>query len=64
MMPAPASDCLRELDLPLVLVRRSETDLDLARGAPPPNIAEIPLDIGGLSSLSEEEFLEETFSSF
>ena len=54
-MLSTTTDARRELVLPEVLVRLSETDFDLDNGGALPNMLERPRDIGGLLALSEEE---------
>jgi hypothetical protein len=58
------TDWRRELDLPDVLGRRSVTDLDLDNGFEAPNMLVRPRDKGGLSTFSDDDPFEESFSSF
>jgi hypothetical protein len=58
------TDWRRELDLPDALGRRSVTDLDLDNGFEAPNMLVRPRDKGGLSTFSDDDSFEESFSSF
>jgi hypothetical protein len=57
------TDCRRELVLPDVLDRLSDTDFDRDNGLGAPNMLVRPLDNGGLSAFSDEEPFDESFSS-